>query len=115
MPPELQKVLVTKADLYDDISTRVVLWDGSSSKATAKRLAMKMAEVLRQSKFTVLQTFAGSNTAGVQLHQELQRLTGVAAYMAIDKTSEAARAVSPLATVVQLEQLAVFLERMRAV
>jgi hypothetical protein len=116
MPEEFQRDLVTQADLYDDISARIVLWEAPSTQAVAKLVATRMTEVMSHSKFKLLKSFAGDQTPlNAHLHAELQRLTGVAQYRALGKTSEAARKVTPLASVVQLEQLTCFLERMNAV
>ena len=113
IPAELQRALSSRADLYDDISARVVLWEGKSPLATAKLVAMRMPEVLQHTKFEQIKDFCGAEMPGVQLHSELQRLTGVAAYRAAGKT--ATRGVSPLHSVVQLEQLVIFLRRLRAI
>jgi hypothetical protein len=72
-----------------------------------------MPEILQQSKFDLIKDFCGAEMPGVELHSELQRLTGVAAYRAAGKT--ATRRVSPLHSVEQLEQLVIFLRRLRAI
>jgi hypothetical protein len=113
IPVELQRTLSSQADLYDDISARVVLWEGKSPESTAKLVAMRMPEVLKQSKFVLIKDFCGIDVTGVQMHSELQRLTGVAAYRAAGKA--ATRQVSPLHSVVQLEQLVIFLRRLKAI
>jgi hypothetical protein len=95
IPMELQKSLNSQADLYNDVSTRVVLWEASSPEVVARLLSARMPQIMELSKFEIICDFAGDAPHNSLLHRELQRLTGVAAYRALGKTSEAARKVVP--------------------